>query len=448
MGAVRVGVVAVFALFLAAQPISALVATAIKGVAGTKQDEQTKQERWAFSTQTSLPKSEALCLLVPGLFGYRMDTPRDMAAFGSAYEAGVYWGQAGRDLGWDAAYDQWVKNGKQGPAPSGFMMHYTGGGNYTGVLVILIAIWASLQSFRRENSIFSLTQRRCVWFWTAAGVISLLLAFGRYAPFYRLFYALPYASSIRNPSKFTHAVNLALVVLFGFGLQGLCRGYLAVSANSALSLRAHLKNWWSRVSTFDRKWVLGSAIALALSVIGWLIYVSSRQSLEAYIASVAGGAETGTPPKDIASFSIGEVGWFVLFLFFGVTLVALFISGWFAGRRAKLGAVLLGLLLVFDLGRANQPWIIVSDYDQRYQSNHILDILRVRPYEHRVACLPRLLPRILPMFKGSEKIAELENYFQNGIYPPNGRSTSCSITISNLWISFKCGACQKTCWLI
>jgi hypothetical protein len=413
MGAVKVGVVAVFALFLAAQPISALVATAIKGVAGTKQDEQTKQERWAFSTQTSLPKSEALCLLVPGLFGYRMDTPRDMASFGSAYEAGIYWGQAGRELGWDAAYEQWVKNGKQGPAPSGFMMHYTGGGNYTGVLVVLIAIWASLQSFRRENSVFSLTQRRWVWFWTAAGLTSLLLAFGRYAPFYQLFYALPYASSIRNPSKFTHAVNLALVVLFGFGLHGLCRSYLTVSANSGLSLRAHLKNWWSKVSAFDRKWVLGSAIALVSSVIGWFIYASSRQSLEAYIASVAGGAELGTPAKDIASFSIGEVGWFVLFLFLGVTLVALVISGWFAGRRAKLGAIFLGLLLLADLGRANQPWIIVWDYDMRYTGNPVIDFLREKPYEHRVARMPHWLFKV---FRLPEDLARIEQTFQRAVY--------------------------------
>jgi hypothetical protein len=416
VGAVKVGVVAVFALFLAAQPISALVATAIKGVAGTKQDEATKQERWSFSTQWSLPKSEALCLLVPGLFGYRLDTPRDMAAFENAYRGGGYWGQAGRELGWDAAYEQWEKNGKQGHAPSGFFMRHTGGGNYTGVLVVLVALWAALQSFRKDGSVFSLTQRRWIWFWVTAAICSLLLAFGRYAPFYWLFYKLPYVSSIRNPSKFTHGVNLALVVLFGFGVQGLYRRYLDVATNGALSFSAHMKNWWSKVSGFERKWVIGCGIAVAASVIVWLIYGSSRQGLEAFIASVNGGAEAGESAKEVAAFSIGEVGWFCLFLFLAVALVTLAMSGWFAGRRAKLGAMLLGLLLLLDLGRANQPWIIISEYEQRYQSNAVLDFLREKPYEHRLASLPRLLLQLLPSFRVPDKITGIEDYFQKGIY--------------------------------
>lgn len=415
MGAVNVGVVALFAVFLAAQPISALVATAIKGVAGTKQDEATKQERWSYSTQWSLPKSEALCLLIPGLFGYRMDTPRDMSAFQNAYQNGIYWGQAGRSPEWDVAYEQWEKNGKQGqpPNPGAFLMRYTGGGNYTGVLVVLVALWAALQSFQREKSVFSLTQRRWIWFWTAAVICSLLLAFGRYAPFYWFFYKLPYVSTIRNPAKFTHGVNLALVVLFGFGLHGLCRSYLETAANGASSFSTHLKTWWSKVTGLDRKWVIGCGMAFAVSVIGWLIYSSSRQGLEAFIQLVGYPAEMA---KGIAGFSIGEVGWFVLFLFLAVVLVALIVSGWFSGRRARLAAILLGLLLVIDLGRANQPWVIVWNYKQKYQSNPIVDILREKPYEHRVARVPRAVFGVLQAVGVPEQIIAAEYSFADGIY--------------------------------
>jgi hypothetical protein len=417
IGAVRVAVVALFALFLAAQPISALVATAITGVAGTKQDEKTKQERWIFSTQTSLPKSEALCLIIPGLFGYRMDTPRDMSAFENSYQNGVYWGQAGRSPEWDVAMDEWIKSGKQGQPPDAahYGMRYTGGGNYTGVLVVLVALWAVLQSFQKGKSVFSLTQRRWIWFWIAAAICSLLLAFGRYAPFYWFFFKLPYVSAIRNPSKFTHAVNLTLVVLFGFGVHGLCRRYLETAAIGASSFTAHLKNWWSKVSGFDRKWVIGCAMALTVSVIGWLVYASSRQSLESFIQLVGYPSEMA---KGIAGFSIGEVGWFILFLFLAAASVTIISSGWFAGRRAKLGAMLLGLVLVVDLGRANQPWIIVWDYEQRYQSNPILDFLREKPYEHRVARLPEYLPSLIPAFRlpQGDKIANAENFFQREVY--------------------------------
>lgn len=415
MGAVRVGVVALFALFLAAQPISALVATAIQGVAGTKQDEKTKMERWNFSTQWSLPKSEALCLLIPGLFGYRLDTPADMAAFESAYQGGVYWGQAGRSPEWDVAWDQWVEKGKQGPPPpaGAFLMRYTGGGNYTGVLVVLIAVWAALQSFQRDKSVFSLMQRRWIWFWIVAAICSLLLAFGRYAPFYWFFYKLPYVSSIRNPSKFTHGVNLALVVLFGFGVHGLWQRYLQTAASGSSSFFAHVKNWWSKVSGFDRKWVIGCAMALVISIISLFIYASSKQSLETFIQMVG---YSGDMAKGIAAFSIGEVGWFVLFLLLAGALVALILSGWFAGGRARLAAMLLGLLLLVDLGRANQPWIIPVDYDQRYQSNPILDFLREKPYEHRVARIPPFVSAVLPALKISDQLLDVESNFEQGVY--------------------------------
>ena len=57
---------------------------------------------------------------------------------------------------------------------------------------------------RRKDSVFSLLQRKLLWFWLGVSLISLLLAYGRFAPFYRVIYALPYFSTIRNPVKFLH----------------------------------------------------------------------------------------------------------------------------------------------------------------------------------------------------------------------------------------------------
>src|SRR5438874_8339049 len=114
-----------------------------------------------------------------------MDTP----------EGGNYWGKVGETPVLDRMYHDWVKGGRQGPAPSGGTWRFTGGGNYTGILVVLVAIWAGAQALRKEKSIFTLTQRRYLWFWMVIAVGSLLLAFGRFAPFYRLLYALPYFST-------------------------------------------------------------------------------------------------------------------------------------------------------------------------------------------------------------------------------------------------------------
>jgi hypothetical protein len=90
----------------------------------------------------------------------------------------------------------------------------------------------------------------------------------------------------------------------------------------------------------------------------------------------------------VAAFSIHQVGWFILFFALSAVLVALILSGFFAGPRAKWGCGLLGLLLIADLGRANLPWIVYWDFKSKYYSNLIIDELRQHPYEHRVAVLP------------------------------------------------------------
>jgi hypothetical protein len=53
---------------------------------------------------------------------------------------------------------------------------------------------------------------------------------------------------------------------------------------------------------------------------------------------------------------------------------------------------LLGLLLVADLGRANQPWVNYWNYKAQYASDPILDRLREKPYEQRVTMLPFHVP--------------------------------------------------------
>src|SRR5206468_137551 len=151
----------------------------------------------------------------------------------------------------------------------------------------------------------------------------------------------------------------ALVVLFGFGVHGLWRNCMDRPIIGATGLSARLKSWWAKATLFERKWVKGCAFALGLSMIGWLIYSSSSQSLEKYLQSVFFEENMA---KAIAAFSIRQVGWFVLFLALAVWLVTLILSGAFSGVRAKWGGALLVLLVVVDLGRANLRWPIYWDY--------------------------------------------------------------------------------------
>ena len=394
----RVAIIAVFAGFIATQAVVALIGSSITGIAGTGQDTETKEQHWDWATQWSVPKIEALGLFVPGLFGYRMDTPKDMMDFfQDAYKGGSYWGGVGRD----PAIDRFFASGKEGFPPPG-LMRFTGGGSYAGVLVMLVALWAIAQSLRRQNPAFTEMQRRFIWFLSVILIVSLLLAFGRFAPFYKLLYMLPYVSTMRNPCKFIAVFSWVLVILFAYGIHGLSRRYLEIPAANSTSPQGQLKNWWLKARGFDRNWTLVCVLAVIGSVLGWLIYATEKPGLVRYLQMV--GVPDEDMAKDIAAFSIGQVGWFIILFALAVGLCTLIIAGVFAGRRAKLGGVLLGALLVMDLGRANLPYIIHWDYKQKYEIgslNPIVDFLRNKPYESRVVGLPFNAPSRLPFYDGS-----------------------------------------------
>jgi hypothetical protein len=427
----RVGLVALFAAFLATEALVSLIGTQIIGVAGTEQTPEAKAARWDFATQWSIPKDEIPRILIPGLFGYRMDTPRNMAMFSSWFEGGVYWGKVGETPGWTEHRNEpnWVNT--HGNTP-----RFSGGGEYAGVLVVAVALWAVLQSLRKKDSVFSLVQRKYIWFWAGATFVSLLFAFGRYAPFYHLVYMLPYFSTIRNPAKFMHPFHWSLIILFAYGMHGLCRRYLgsfvalafgggataggrsiqeasspqssfakedrgkkqerraslssgerAGVRRSSVGLLAHLKTWWAKAGDFDKKWTRGSAIAVVVSLLGWLFYGYSKPGLEQHLRDVGFGDPALA--ARIASFSVREAGLYLVFLVLTLGLLVVVLSSWFTGQRARWGGILLGALLVVDLSWANLPWIIYWDYKDKYATNPVIDFLRQKPYEHRVVLLPQ-----------------------------------------------------------
>ena len=404
-----VAIVAIFAGFIACQTVVGLVQSQIVGIAGTGQDTETKAQHWDWATQWSLPKKETLGLIVPGLFGYKMDTPKDMIPqFESAYRGGVYWGGEGRS----PELDRYLDAGSQGTPPAGFM-RFTGGGYYSGILVVLIAAWSVAQSFRRKKSPFSIIQKQLIWFWTAVLIGSLLLAWGRFAPmFYGLLYQLPYFSTIRNPDKFLFFFSWALVILFAYGIHALDRLYLNRTATKSPDLITHLTNWWAKAGAFDRRWVWTCLGLLGASALAWLIYSSQKPTLVQYLQKVGFGDEAMA--REIATFSIAQVGWFVLLFATAILLVTLTIAGYFSGARAKTGAILLGAFLLFDLVRADLPYIIHWDYKLKYEVgtlNPIEDFLRNKPYEHRVAGLPFRAPEGLELLDQLYRIEWTQHHF-------------------------------------
>jgi hypothetical protein len=383
MGAGRLVLVILCSLVLAVQTIHGLVSTEIEGVTGTQQDVQTKTQRWDWATQWSLPKTETLGLVVPGLFGYRMDSP----------SGAQYWGITGRDPAWE----HYFKNGEQGNPPTGFF-RYSGGGNYIGLLVVLVAIWAAIQSLRPKSTLFTLYQKKWLWFWLILSVVSLLLSFGRFAPFYRIIYALPYFSTIRNPTKFLYLFSFAIVILFAFGIDGLWRRYLKPAADDRV-VRA-----WGR---FEKNWAWGCALVLAAGLVGWYIYWQHLPDLERYLQN----AHLNESPESVAQFSVHQPEWFALYFFLSAALLLLIFRGTFSGKRATTGVILLGAVLIVDLGMADAPWVIYWDYPDKYSSNPVVDLLRQKPYEQRAVIIPIVWPQRMAIFKTLYKTEWMEQQF-------------------------------------
>jgi hypothetical protein len=392
----RVAMIAVFAGFIATQTVVSLIGTSIQGIAGTAQDSETKLQHWDWATQWSLPKVETLGIVAPGVFGYKMDTPKDMMPqFQKAYEGGVYWGGVGRDPN----IDRYLDSGAQGQQPPGFM-RFTGGNQYCGVLVCLIAAWAIVQTFRKKDSPFSDRQKKLIWFWTGLLIISMLMAWGRFAPlFYGTLYKLPYFSTIRNPTKFLIFFCWAMVILFTYGVHALSQRQLL---NGKTSFAAQLKSWWTR----------GCLAVFGLSVLGWLVFASEQNQFVAYLQKV--GFPDENFARQVAAFSLGQLGWFVGLLAAALLLLTLTLAGYFSGTRARLGGLLFGAFLIFDLGRADLPYVVHWDYKQKYEVgslNPIVDFLRNKPYEHRVAGLPFRTPEGMELFDQLYRIEWMQHHF-------------------------------------
>ena len=390
-GVLRLAVVTICALLIAAGALVTIISTQVKGTVGSRQDAETKAQRWAEATLASLPKKETLGIMVPGLFGFRGDTP----------DGGAYWGSAGSDPSWD----NYLESDRKGSPPNG-PLHGGMGSNYAGILVILGISLAVVQLLRGKDSDFDSAQRKHVWFFTCVAVVALLLMFGRFAPFYKIFYALPFTSIMRNPAKFLHVFEWSLIIVSAYGLNSLVDRYIC---------RAVVKR------PLDRKLIAGGFAGFGVAVIAWLIYASNRGQIESRQAELT-QVMTGMRIDPVAaaeaaratiSFSLGQVAWAVVFLGLSIGLVSLIIRGAFAGPRGKVASFLLCAILAVDLGWQNRPWIVIWNWQDKYVeagNNPVIAFLRQNANERRVSGLPNWLTGT---FRIDQRVASAQGTLQS-----------------------------------
>jgi hypothetical protein len=403
-----VGALLVFsAVLISLSTMSTLIGTQIAGTGSVGQSEAEKRDAWDRNTQWSVPKVETLRMIIPGLFGYRLDMYTT-----STNPSTYYWGSiaedphigeleshdplvrsngiaslpvagdvrskiqailAGKDKDQQQNVLDWIKNQLQ--------RRHTGNGEYTGVLVCLLALFGLANAARKAASPYSTDERRAVFFWSGAALFSMLAAWGRHGFLYAWIYQLPLVANFRNPMKYMHPLNICVIILSGYGLEVLCRQYLATTACRTESFIRDIFTWWKRVSTFEIWWAAGCALALAGAVAGYFILDSYKPDIVNYL--LHNGFDAAAAPQ-IARFCVGEVGWFILYLALAAGGIICILGGAFSGRRAVWVWVFLGTLMICDLSRADIPWIRYYNYKEKMSMNPVVDLLRHEPWEHRV----------------------------------------------------------------
>jgi hypothetical protein len=400
--------VVLFALYLSSSTLYTLVGTQIVGVS-KGQSEAEKKAHWEFTTQWSFPKLETLRLVIPGLFGYRLqDYMTD------TNKASAYWGKIAEDPHIDELESSNPETRAKSAASLGLQpeiqdvfagnnlsdreqildqikarlqRRHTGSGDYTGMLVCLLAFFGLFNSWRKPNFPYSKNERQAVWFWGVAGLISLLAAWGRYGSLYQFFYHLPFLGNIRNPIKFLHPLNLCLIILSGYGLEALHRRCMRVTTSRIGNPPQPVLNWWQKMARFEKNWAIGTLLFLVVLIAGLFILNACKSDLIQYLEH-NGFAEDLAP--QIAAFSIHEVVLFIVFFAASAAVVIVVLSGAWSGNRAIWAWVFLGAIMILDLSRADIPWVRYYDYKQKYSMNPVVDFLRHEPWEHRV--MSRLSP--------------------------------------------------------
>ena len=299
-----------------------------------KEDKSAKaQEQWIFATNWSLPPEETIEFIAPGIFGTW-----------SGDREHPYWGRLGRSAAWDEAH----------PNRGGFFnfrQHLV----YLGAIPVILALFAvaayavSRRKSATDNGVKVPAYLSDAPFWLAVGIIALLLAFGRHAPFYRLFYAIPYMSYLRAPVKFMRLVELAVAILAGSGLAALMADECKRSLRRGLGFAA-----------------LAAAVACAL----YAMHVNASANTFAAILGRLGATQLMRP---MALHAVRAL-WHGILGFALVSALAFALAkGVLRGRTA---AVVLLVALAIDIAVATRPFMFTIDKSLSYKPNIVTSAVR------------------------------------------------------------------------
>lgn len=156
--------------------------------------QENSKAKWDFVTQWSMVPGELPDLIAPGYTGWSTGNP-----------AGPYWGKVGRSAEWET-----TRKGFQ---------NFRLDSLYLGLIPVLLAIFGITAAFQNRKK--DTGNARLMLCWGALAFTALLLSFGKYFPFYKMFYHLPLVGNIRAPIKFLHDFQVMLAIIAAYGLDQL-----------------------------------------------------------------------------------------------------------------------------------------------------------------------------------------------------------------------------------
>ena len=357
---------------------------------------KTPEEKWEFATNWSLPPEDMLEFVAPCVFGYE-----------SGDRNGWYWGRLGRPVGWERIYEQYRQLKKAQPQQTqqlqqlqqaclrslSLRQHTV----YVGVIQLIFAAYALVWAMRfgkrdashrrtgfdgprpsgptnpssqgaglqtrptgeGEGEGEATWRRADVLFWSGAFLVCLLLSLGRFAPFYKLFYSIPFMSAIRCPVKFVHLLNVAACFLCGFGLDAFFRDTELGGEGEGAGKRRRMFVWAAALC----------GLAALLLLVGAGVAGMFKSGLMAFWRDVGLGAVSDTLLKCLHG---GLRHGVVLFLLGA----GVFVAARVAPRRVVVALPVCILVIVaIDVASVGKHYVRVKDVSALYRPNPMAETI-------------------------------------------------------------------------
>lgn len=290
---------------------------------GDKESE-TEDSKWIFATNWSLPPNEILEFIAPAVFGRQSGDPTI-----------PYWGRLGQAWKWEVTHQGFIN----------FRQHLV----YLGSIPVALALFAVFWLFFAESKQNKKLRRETI-FWLCVSFLALLLAFGRYTPFYKLFYTIPYMSYLRAPVKFIRIVEFGTAAMAAIGITQL----LAIETQDRLR----------------KRFAVTTAAIAAILIIGVLAVNAAPNAFLSRLNELGASRLIPTMATNTCNALTHAIVGFALVSAISFYAVNHKVS-------SQIAITILSLALAIDIAIVSRPFVVGQDREYEYtkDKNPIVNII-------------------------------------------------------------------------